>query len=220
MKNKIIGIAKNYPNKLYSYPIFFSKPWSSIITQRNNLGNQNILYIMENCNIHYELELGVIIYNKANSIDKANYLDYIGGYCLCLDITDKQRSPLVNNDYSPQLLSKGMDNFLPIGDFIEKESIADLNNIRLELYINNLLIQKGNISQLVYSIDEQIAILSHHCTLNKGDIILTGFFPSGNNEKMSLNDEIVGKAVDNKSNKVISSIEFIVSDKIESIRKL
>lgn len=176
MQNKIIGIVKNYPNKFLSYPVFFSKPWSSILNQDES----NIIKLKEDCKVNYEFELGVVIGKETKCIKQDDYLNYIGGYVLGLDLTELTRNPLVNKNHNSQLISKGMDYFTPLGEFIEKEKIVDPNQVFLELYINDKLVQNGKTGDLVYKISEQICILSYYTTLFPGDIILTGTYNNPN----------------------------------------
>ena len=176
MQNKILGIAKNFSplpkNKIVKdYPVIFNKPWSTL--QKIDVDNK--VRIRSDLNIMYEFELGVLISKECRKVDAKNYLDYIGGYFLCLDMTEVSKVPLFNKDGGTWTLSKSLDNSTPIGSFIEKDLI-DPKNVVLELVKNGKRIQLGNTKDFTYTVDEQIEIISYYTTLYPGDLILTGFF--------------------------------------------
>jgi len=75
-------------------------------------------------------------------------------------------------------LSKGFDGAAPLGRFIPVDSVRDVNNIGFRLEINDNVVQQGNTSDMIFSVDEIIAYVSGFFTLKTGDLIFTGT-PSG-----------------------------------------
>lgn len=148
---KILAMAKNYvapgSKDVPAQPLIFTKPHSSILYKGENF------ILNAKSQINYEIELGVMIGKGGKDISKLNTMDHIGGYFLCLDMTDW--SMLTNdrkngfpweigqmflcgqtkriNFYCMKYLGKGMDGFLPISDFIEKNEIHDPHDINLKL---------------------------------------------------------------------------------------
>lgn len=78
----------------------------------------------------------------------------------------------------PWTLAKGYDTFTPIGNFIPKKQVPNHSNLELWLEVDGQLRQKGNTSDMIFSIPTLISYISTIMTLNEGDIILTGT-PSG-----------------------------------------
>ena len=210
--NKIIGIAKNYPTKQLPYPIFFTKPWSSILSSSTS----QVIKLKKEFSLstNYEFELGVIIGKTTKSIKEKDYKDYIGGYILALDLTEKTRNPMMTKTSDSQLISKGLDGYTPIGKFIEKEKIPDPNEVYMELYVNNQLVQNGKTGDLVYKISQQMVMLSEYMVLNKGDILLSGTY--NNINIIRPKDRIHGVSYINSNNnnekRLISEIRFEVQE--------
>lgn len=77
-----------------------------------------------------------------------------------------------------------------IGNFVDKATLADINNIDFKLTNNGKVVQKGNTQHMLWKIDELIAYVSQYFTLKKGDIIFTGT-PKGV-AKVNHNDMLEG----------------------------
>jgi 2-keto-4-pentenoate hydratase/2-oxohepta-3-ene-1,7-dioic acid hydratase in catechol pathway len=184
--NKIIGIARNFSREggIKDYPVLFSKPWSTLVLPNNPIK------ITKDLIINYELELGVMIGKECSRIKREEYLDYIGGYFLTLDLTEKSEIPFVTKDGGTWTICKGIDYLTPIGEFIDKSSIPDPNNVVLELIQNDKIVQLGNTRDLTYTIDEQIELISYYVTLYPGDLLLTGTFDNVN--PINIGDSLVG----------------------------
>ena len=63
-------------------------------------------------------------------------MDYIGGYCLALDMTGREFSNIARKKGWPWTIAKGMDDFCPLSKFIPPEEVPDPHNIEIELQIN------------------------------------------------------------------------------------
>ncbi len=74
----------------------------------------------------------------------------------------------------PWELSKAFDNSAVISKFISKSEFENINNINFSLYVNDMLKQKGNSSEMINSIDEIISFVSKYFSLKIGDLIYTG----------------------------------------------
>ncbi len=173
---KIICIGRNYAehakemnSPVPSEPIFFLKPDTAII--KNNLP---FYYPDFSKEIHHEVELVLKINKPGKNIDVQfahKYYDEIG---IGIDFTARDIQLKCKEKGLPWEKAKAFDGSAPIGKFIEKKKIADLNNINFQLNINGKRVQKGNTKDLLFTFDALIAYVSKFFTLKKGDLIYTG----------------------------------------------
>lgn len=104
--------------------------------------------------------------------------EYIGGYCLALDMTSRKLQDQLKKQGHPWLLAKGFDTSCPCGDFIDKNKLDLSSTINLWLSVNGELRQNGNTCDMIFSVHDLIAYISKYITLEHGDLVLTGT-PSG-----------------------------------------
>lgn len=120
----------------------------------------------------WEVELAVIIGKKASYIHEENAMDYVAGYAL-------------HNDYSERAFQlerggqwvkgKSNDTFAPLGPIlVTKDEIPDPQNLRLWLRVNGEILQDSNTNDMIFSVKHIVAYLSQFMTLLPGDIISTG----------------------------------------------
>ncbi|HTI85488.1 MAG TPA: fumarylacetoacetate hydrolase family protein [Alphaproteobacteria bacterium] len=128
------------------------------------------LRFLERRNDH-EVELALIIGKTANQVAQADALDYIAGYCIGLDIT--LRGP------EDRSFRKSIDTYSVLGPWmVTADEIADPDNLRLRLGVNNEPRQNANTRDMVYSVRRLIEFASAFYTLHPGDVVYTGT-PSG-----------------------------------------
>ena len=96
----------------------------------------------------------------------------------------------------PWEIAKAFDNSAPVGEFISKKELEDINNINFRLDFNGATVQHGNSGDLIYSFDKIIAYISRFFTLKIGDLIFTGT-PAGIGG-VSINDRLEGYIEDRK----------------------
>jgi acylpyruvate hydrolase len=123
--------------------------------------------------LHYEVELGVVIGKEGKNIPESSAMSHIGGYTLALDMTARNIQSAAKKKGHPWSVAKGYDTFCPVSNFISKESIA-LDNTRLWLKVDGQLKQDGNTKDMVFSIPYLISYISQIFSLEVGDVILTG----------------------------------------------
>jgi 2-keto-4-pentenoate hydratase/2-oxohepta-3-ene-1,7-dioic acid hydratase in catechol pathway len=120
--------------------------------------------------LDYEGELGVVIGMRCRHVPRERARAVIGGYLVADDVSvrDWQRS-------SPQwTMGKSFDSHCPIGPWLTLADEVDAGSLQLRTWVNGELRQDSNTSNLVFGASELIAFLSQACTLEPGDIILTG----------------------------------------------
>lgn len=119
----------------------------------------------------YEVELGVIIGEKAKHVQKDSALRYVAGYCVANDMSCRD----LQFRSSQWLIGKSLDKFLPLGKyFVTSDEAGDPQNLQLQCMHNGVLRQYSNTRDMIFNIPVLIEYLSRHMTLEPGDLILTG----------------------------------------------
>ncbi len=172
--SKIICIGLNYADHaaesnmaLPKEPIIFFKSTSAICGP-----NDNLVIPRNSEKTDWEVELGVVIGTKASYVGEDDAMDYIAGYCLHNDYSERA----FQLEHGGQWVKgKSCDTFAPIGPWLAtKDEIHDVDNLRLWLTVNGKTMQDGNTSNLIFKIPFIISYLSRYMTLLPGDIISTG----------------------------------------------
>lgn len=176
---KIICIARNFldhakelGNAVPSEPVFFLKPTTAYLQP-----GAGAIKIPPGCsNLHFEVELGVVIGKRGSNIPESTAYDFIGGYTLALDMTARDLQEKAKKKGHPWSIAKGFDTSCPVGHFIAKDAIKDPSDVRLWLRVNeeSQFRQDGNTKDMIFKIPKMISYISSFMTLEEGDLILTG----------------------------------------------
>lgn len=173
---KIICVGRNYvshakelKNPVPTEPVLFLKPPSAYVRE-----GSPVLMPYYCHNLHHEVELAVVIGKGGTAISKVTAMEHVGGYALCLDMTARDIQDECKKKGLPWTLAKAFNTSCPVSDFIPKEKIADPQNLRLWLKVNDKLRQEGNTSSMIFSVPYLISYISEIISLEEGDIILTG----------------------------------------------
>ena len=120
----------------------------------------------------WEVELAIVMAKKASYIEPAEALDFIAGYCLHNDVSEREFQIERSGTWDK---GKGCDHFAPLGPFLATpDEIADINSLRLWLKVNDRLMQDGTTANLIFKIPFLISYISQFMTLLPGDVISTG----------------------------------------------
>ncbi len=173
---KIICIGRNYPqhteelsNKKPESPVIFIKPDTAILQRRLPF------YIPPFSNlIHYEVEVLVRINRIGKYIEEKFAHKYYQEIGLGIDFTARDVQQNLKDKGLPWEKAKAFDGSALIGSWYNKNNFLDLNQLDFELVKNNETVQKGNTSQMLWSIDTLINEVSRFFTLKIGDVIFTG----------------------------------------------
>jgi 2-keto-4-pentenoate hydratase/2-oxohepta-3-ene-1,7-dioic acid hydratase in catechol pathway len=128
----------------------------------------------------WEVELAAVIGRTASNVPRDKALSYVAGYTIANDLSARDRGRRANMpDASPfkwdWTKHKTFDGSCPLGPWIVPSSdIADPQRLGLKLWVNGVLKQDSNTSEMIYTLAEQIEQLTAGMTLYPGDIILTG----------------------------------------------
>ena len=130
--------------------------------------------------LDWEVELAAIIGRPAKQVSVEHALDYVAGYTAANDLSARElgrrqnldpRSPFAH-DWT---LQKSFDGSCPLGPWIVPASeIPDPQNLKLKLWVNDVIKQDSTTGEMIFTVAEQIAQLSRGMTLYPGDVILTG----------------------------------------------
>ena len=177
---KIVCVGRNYDEHISemsaertSDPVLFLKPATALL----NEGKPITLPSYSN-EIHHEIELAFLIEKEAKSIKSDDWQKYVAGAGIALDLTLRDHQSVAKKKGLPWSVSKGFDGACPIGAFVPLKDIKNIDELKIELYVNSKLRQSGNTNQMIFSPGKLIEYISSIFTLEPGDIILTGT-PSG-----------------------------------------
>ena len=121
--------------------------------------------------LDYEVELALVIGKEAKNVSEDKALDYVFGYFILNDISDRHVQKVIGNGH----WTLGKSWSAPAGGLlVTKEHIEDINNINLSLSVNGEPRQNGNTKNMIFKVSFLIAHISKYLTLKPGTIISTG----------------------------------------------
>lgn len=176
---KILCVGKNYPDHVAEVPELFNRSGAAPVIFakfRNTLvGHGGQVKLNPNSKKHdYEAEIAVVIGRRASNVSPDEALAYVFGYTLANDISARDLQKAASQ-WTP---GKTCDTFCPLGPCILTSDEISHDGMRVTGYMNGALRQSGSSSEMIYSIPFIVSFLSGCCTLEPGDVILTGT-PSG-----------------------------------------
>ena len=174
---KFIAIGLNYSDHAAetgaeppTEPIVFMKATSCISGP-----NDNIELVSGSKKLDWEVELGIVIGKEAKHIKENQSQDYILGYCLVNDLSEREWQIEKMGQW---VKGKSHDTYGPIGPFlVTKDEISDVNNLNMSLDLNGIRMQTGNTNTMIFNVDKIVSYVSKFMSLQPGDIITTGTPP-------------------------------------------
>jgi len=172
--SKIICIGLNYADhakeakaNIPVEPIIFLKsttalcgPYDDVIIPKNSKKTD------------WEVELAVVIGQKASYADETDALKYVAGFCLHNDLSEREFQLERSGQW---VKGKSCDTFAPLGPYLATpDEVGDINNLRLWLTVNGRIMQDGTTADLIFKIPFLISYVSQFMTLLPGDVISTG----------------------------------------------
>jgi ureidoglycolate lyase len=153
-----------------SEPILFSKATSAIVGP-----NDNVEIPRNSSETDWEVELGIIIGKKAKYINEDDAEDYIAGYCVVNDVSERAFQIKREGQWTK---GKSCDTFGPTGPYlVTKDEIPDVQNLKMYLDVNGKRMQDGSTNTMIFSAKHIVYYLSQFMSLNPGDVIATGTPP-------------------------------------------
>jgi 2-keto-4-pentenoate hydratase/2-oxohepta-3-ene-1,7-dioic acid hydratase in catechol pathway len=159
--------AKETGNPVPKHPIVFMKATSAI-----NGPFDDVVLPRGSQHSDWEIELGVVIGERAKYVDGADALTHVAGYCVVNDVSERFYQTKLTGQWTK---GKSCDTFGPLGPWlVTADEIADPQNLAMTMDVNGERMQTGNTNDMIFSVREIIAHLSGLMTLYPGDVIATG----------------------------------------------
>ncbi len=154
-------------------PFFFQKPTDAIqFVAPNKIVDHPYPTLTKN--YHYEVELVAVLNKGGKNIPVEKALDHVFGYALGLDMTRRDLQRFMGDQKKPWEIGKSFDHSAPIGPIFPLANIGHFIKENIQLSVNGVVKQKADLSQMIWSVAEQISKLSEANELYPGDIIYSG----------------------------------------------
>lgn len=175
---KIVCVGRNYAEHaeesgaaVSAEPVIFFKATSAI-----NGPHDPVVIPRGSAKTDWEVELGVVIGEKASYVAEADALKHIAGYCVVNDVSERE---FQLERHGQWVKGKSCDTFAPLGPWlVTADEVPDPQRLRLWLDVNGRRRQDSNTARMVFTVRDLVSYISHFMTLHPGDIISTGT-PSG-----------------------------------------
>ena len=152
------------------HPILFMKANSAITGP-----NDDVVMPRGSATTDWEVELGVVIGKAAKYVSEEEALDYVAGYCLCNDVSERHFQTSLTGQWTK---GKSCDTFGPTGPWlVTRDEVEDPQNLEMWLDVNGKRMQTGNTKTMIFTVAQVISHLSQLFTLHPGDVISTGTPP-------------------------------------------
>ncbi len=172
--SKIICVGLNYADharetgaEIPQEPILFFKSTTALCGP-----NDQVIIPKGSEKTDWEVELAIVIGKKAQYVSEADAYDYVAGYCLHNDYSEREYQLERGGNWSK---GKGCDTFAPLGPMlVTQDEIADVHNLSMWLDVNGKRFQTSNTDQLIFNVPQVVSYISQFMTLLPGDVISTG----------------------------------------------
>lgn len=171
---KIFCIGRNYVdhakelnNKVPTKPLVFMKPTTALSH------DSKVPYPAFSKNVHYELEVVLLITKGGKNIPQKSASKHIGAVALGIDYTARDLQAACKAKGHPWEIAKGFDNSATLSPYYHIKEF-NINKMKFHLDLNGKTVQQGNTKDLIFKMDYLVHYLSQIFTLEAGDIIYTG----------------------------------------------
>ncbi len=172
--SKIVCIGLNYASHaretgaaIPAEPVVFMKSTTALCGPFDE-----VMIPKDSVKTDWEVELAIVIGRKASYVEEGAAMDYVAGYCLHNDISEREFQLEKGGTWDK---GKGCDTFAPVGPYlVTKDEVKNPHNLRLWLSLNGKVMQDGNTSDFIFNIPQVVSYVSRFMTLLPGDIISTG----------------------------------------------
>ena len=174
---RIFCVARNYAAHAVEMgmdperepPFFFMKPADALVP-----GDADVPYPPQTDDLHHEVELVAAIGTGGRDIAPEVALDHVYGYAVGNDLTRRDLQAAARARGQPWDTAKGFDHSAPVSALKPAERIGHPSTGAVRLRVGDALRQDGDLSQLIWTVPEIVALLSGLFTLHPGDLVFTG----------------------------------------------
>ena len=162
--------AKESGNPIPDEPVLFLKATTAIMGP-----NDDIVIPRGSVKTDWEVELGVVIGKRASYVEEAEALDYVAGYVVCNDVSERAYQMERGGTWDK---GKGCDTFGPLGPWlVTKDAVPDPQARSMWLEVNGKRFQNGSTKTMIFGVAHLVHYISQFMTLEPGDVISTGTPP-------------------------------------------
>jgi len=178
---RIYCIGRNYPEHSREMgsdptrepPFFFQKPADAVeFVQPGTVGDH--AYPSLTHNYHHEIELVAFLKSGGANIPIDQALSHVYGYTVGLDMTRRDLQREMGNEKKPWEIGKSFDHAAPMGPIHRADKIGHPTKGAISLAINGKVRQQADLSDMIWSVAEQISKLSEAFELKAGDMVYSG----------------------------------------------
>lgn len=154
-------------------PFFFMKPADALqpVAEGATVDHP---YPPKTGNYHFEIEMVVALAKGGRNIPVEQALDHVFGYAVGLDMTRRDLQDEAKQLRRPWELGKAADLSGPVGPIHPASAVGHPANGTISLTVGDAIKQKADLSDMIWSVAEQIAYLSSYFELAPGDVIFAG----------------------------------------------
>jgi len=175
--SKIVCVGLNYADHARESgmeppkePVLFLKATNSIAGP-----NDVVLLPRGSVKTDWEVELGVVIGERASYVEEADAMHHVAGYCVINDVSEREYQLERGGQWDK---GKGCDTFSPIGPWlVTRDEVSNPHDLNLWLEVNGRRVQNGSSKELIFGIPKLVSYISQFMTLYPGDLISTGTPP-------------------------------------------
>jgi 2-keto-4-pentenoate hydratase/2-oxohepta-3-ene-1,7-dioic acid hydratase in catechol pathway len=151
-------------------PILFNKAPSCIVGP-----NDDTVIPKGSKKLDWEVELAIVIGERASYVHANNAFDYVAGFCICNDVSEREFQLERGGTWSK---GKGCPTFGPLGPWlVTTDEIPDVQNLAMWLDVNGKRMQTGSTATMIFNCAQIVSYTSHFMILEPGDVITTGTPP-------------------------------------------
>src|SRR5918993_4445080 len=151
-------------------PIIFNKAPSCIVGP-----NDDVIIPRGSHKTDWEVELAIVIGERASYVGANEALDFIAGYCVCNDVSEREYQLERGGTWTK---GKGCPTFGPLGPWlVTKDEIPDPQALSMWLDVNGQRMQTGSTTTMIFNVAKIVSYVSHFMILEPGDVITTGTPP-------------------------------------------
>ena len=151
-------------------PILFNKAPSCIVGP-----NDDVVLPKGSAKTDWEVELAIVIGERASYVAAHEALDYVAGYCVCNDVSEREFQLERGGTWSK---GKGCPTFGPLGPWlVTPDEIANVQHLDLWLDVNGTRMQQGSTASMIFNCAKLVSYISHFMILEPGEVITTGTPP-------------------------------------------